>query len=194
VGTTANTNLDRFCRQVEKRSREHEQAMPVLAGHGWWSVAVGTLRQEVDSLIRVIFLLRQPQGLRDEIIESSLANDGRFLLPNTKGKLTKVADATMIGATDGLAGLDGWLRRVYDFGCAFIHLSSAHDYLANDPFEALPLDERQIIAEYLRNYHQGTIGADSTFEELTEYLPKVLTKISTNLKLYLNDLRDGQSL
>jgi hypothetical protein len=180
--TAAEGGLERFCRQIEERSREHEEAMPIAVAHGWWSLAVGMLRQELDSLIRVIFLLRQPPRIRDQIIESSLTGDGRFRLLTPKGKLATVTDSEMVGATDGLADLDGWTRLVYEFGCSFIHLSSAHDYLARDPFQALAVEERQVIADYLRNYHGGLVDTRSTFNDVTVYVPSVLRKISSRLR------------
>ncbi|MEU8078774.1 hypothetical protein AB0B31_25460 [Catellatospora citrea] len=186
-------DLECFCRQIEARSREHQQAMPVVVEHGWWSLAVGMLRLELDSLIRVIYLLHQPQQVRNEIIASSIAGDGRFRLETPRGRLTTATDADMLNAADRLLGLNGWVRRVYKFGCSFIHLSSAHDYLALDPFQALPPDERLVIAEYLRHYHGGTVDPQSTFAEVTPYVPKVLTKISSNLELYVDDLRASRS-
>lgn len=167
--------------------------MPVVVAHGWWSLAVGMLRLELDTLIRVIFLLRQTPEVRSQIIESSLAGDGRFRLMTSKGRLAAVPDAEMVGAVAGLTGLDGWPRLVYEFGCSFIHLSSAHDYLARDPYQALPVEEREIIADYLRRYHGGTIDACSRFSDVTEYVPAVLEKISRNLATYLDDVRAGRS-
>lgn len=161
--------------------------------HRWWSLAVSMLRLELDSLIRVIFLLRQTPEVRGQIIESSLAGDGRFRLVSSKGKPVTVRDADMIGAVDGLSGLNGWTRLVYAFGSTFIHLSSAHDYLARDPYQALPVEEREIIADYLRRYHGGTVDARSTFSDVTEYLPAVLEKISSNLAVHLDEVRAGQS-
>lgn len=167
--------------------------MPCAAARGWWSLAVSMLRLELDSLIRVIFLLRQTPEVRSQIIESSLAGDGRFRLLTSKGRLATVSDAEMVGAVDGLTGLEGWTRLVYEFGCSFIHLSSAHDYLARDPYQALPVEEREIIANYLRRYHGGAVDARSTFSVVTEYLPAVLEKISRNLATYLVDVRAGRS-
>jgi hypothetical protein len=111
----------------------------------------------------------------------------------SKGKLAMVPDAQMVGAVEGLTRLDGWTRLVYEFGSSFIHLSSAHDYLARDPYQALPVEEREIIADYLRRYHGGAVDARSPFSAVTEYLPAVLEKISRNLAIYLDDLRADQS-
>jgi hypothetical protein len=42
--------------------------------------------------------------------------------------------------------LQGWTRSVYKFGCAFIHLSSLHDYNERDPLSQLPAEEKEITS------------------------------------------------
>ena len=53
-------NIDIFCRAVEARSREHREAMDVAITRGWWAIAGSVLRMELDSMIRVVYLLRRP--------------------------------------------------------------------------------------------------------------------------------------
>jgi hypothetical protein len=50
-------NLQLFCRQVRNRSEEHRRAVQVLQSSALFGQVVSVLRQELDSLIRVIFLL-----------------------------------------------------------------------------------------------------------------------------------------
>lgn len=95
---------------------------------------------------------------------------------------------------DHAQNLHGWTQLVYRFGCSFIHLSDLHDYHARDPFRGLPPEERQQIAQYLHRFHGGEVSADSTFNEIGAYVPKVLDKIASNLERYVEDLeRDTDS-
>ena len=43
-----------FLRQVRNRSKEHERAMQVLAREGFAGQMVAVLRQELDSMVRVV--------------------------------------------------------------------------------------------------------------------------------------------
>ncbi|MEU6656857.1 hypothetical protein ABZ904_48070 [Streptomyces sp. NPDC046900] len=124
--TAANHDLNVFCRQIRERSREHQEAMTVAAERGWASIEIGILRQELDSMVRVIYLLRQPSALRADLVASSISGD-RWKIPTDKGKMKAVTDRDMVEVAERL---NGWTRNVYEFGCRFIHLSSAHDYLA----------------------------------------------------------------
>jgi hypothetical protein len=150
--------------------------MATVHAKGWRSVEVSILRMELDSLVRVIYLNHRCDSVRrDELLTRA----------TTPGIKFGVFDRDMV---DFAEGLTGWARRVYDYSNAFIHLSSQHDYDARDPFQPLDHDERTAIASYLQQYHGGTVAANSTFEEVADYVPKVFDKIAKNLKIELDTL------
>ena len=91
-------------------------------------------------------------------------------------------------------GLQGWTQSVYKFGCAFIHLSSLHDYNDRDPLELLPALEREDLLQHCRHYHGGPSEPDPSFSDLVPYLPRVLEKIASNLEHYLAELEGGKLL
>jgi hypothetical protein len=165
--------------------------MRVADQQGWHSIAVGILRQELDSMVRVIYLLSQrDHKLRAQLLEQAVSGEA-WTVPTPNGKLKKVTDRDMV---DLAKGLQGWTQLVYRFGCSFIHLSNLHDYQARDPFKSLPLGERVEIAQYLRQFHGGQASADSTFNEIVAFVPKVLDKITSNLECYVEDLKHGRGL
>jgi hypothetical protein len=138
----------------------------------WRSVEVSILRMELDSLVRVTYLNHHCDVVqRAELLTRATTPSIKF----------GVADRDMV---DFAEGLTGWVRRVYDYSNAFIHLSSQHDYGVHDPFQRLDHDERAAIASYLHQYHGGTVATDSTFEEIADYVPKVFEKIAKNLEHY----------
>lgn len=185
---SSHTDVAWFCRQVRARSREHREAMSVVNERGWSSIAVGILRQELDSLVRVIFLTSQSDRcLRARLLEQAVSGEA-WTVPTSNGRSRKVRDREMV---DRAQNIHGWAQRVYRFGCGFIHLSNLHDYLARDPFQSLPPDEREWIAQYLHQYHDGKVSLNSTFDDIKVYIPKVLEKIASNLEHYLNLLESG---
>jgi hypothetical protein len=96
----------------------------------------------------------------------------------------------MVELTDKL---HGWTKSVYDFGCAFIHLSNLHDHAARDPLAQITEAERKAILDHLRHYHGGPHGAAPGFAEVVPYLPRVFTKIADNLECYVKQVeRDGE--
>ncbi len=101
---------------------KHVAAMHLMECHRLSGQMVAILRQEVDSMIRVIYLLSITDlSERQRLIEASVSGNPWTI----KGKKAQITDREMAE----LSGrLHGWVASVYKFGCAFIHLSSFHDY------------------------------------------------------------------
>lgn len=181
------SQIDIFCRQARNRSREHRLAMQLLSRANLIGQMTAILRQELDSMVRVIYLLAQSAERRTMLIEASV--DGRKWCQETSN--AAVTDREMVELAQRL---HGWTRSVYKFGCAFIHLSSLHDYNDRDPLRQLPSDERGDIIQHCRHYHGGPNSNDPDFQDLAVYLPRALEKIADNLECYLQHLEHGDSL
>lgn len=145
------------------------------------------LRQELDSMVRVVFLLEQNDyGYRNRLI-SAAVNGQRWRQPG--GQF--VTDKDMVDLADHL---NGWTHSVYKYGCAFIHLSGMHDHGARDPFLSLPEEEREAILAHMRYYHGGPCGPNPTFRDLIPFLPEVFEKIASNLECSLKDIEEDHDL
>ena len=138
---------------------------------------ISVLRQELDSMVRVIFLLNQSLDERNHLIQQTL-NGQKWKLRNN----AQVTDKQMADLADKL---NGWTQSVYKFGCAFIHLSTYHDYAFRDPFLNLDRDEINSIKTHLNNYHGFPMSNDLSIESVSLYLPMVFDKISANLEHYV---------
>lgn len=178
------TNVETFCRQVRARSIENRQAMHALRVLPGQMISV--LRQELDSLVRMVFLLAQgDRSYRHRLIEDSVA--GRRWRRRDSQRF--VTDREMVDLTDTL---HSWTRSVYAFGCAFIHLSNFHDHQVRDPLDQVTEEERRAILDHMRYYHGGPDGASPRFSDLIPYLPMVFTKIADNLECYVKAIeQDG---
>ena len=177
-------HLATFIRQVRNRSSEHQRAMRLLTTELLAGQMISVLRQELDSMVRVIYLLAQPLDRRMLLIEDSV-NGNKWSLSNSKAKVT---DREMVALSQTL---QGWTQSVYKFGCAFIHLSNLHDYNDRDALAQLPANEREDLLQHCRYYHGGPSQNSVRFDDLVPYLPRVLDKISSNLEYYLKDLESG---
>ena len=175
-----------FCRQVRERSQENRRAMSLLHGAALMGQAVGVLRQELDSMVRVIYLLSVTDRARRMQLISAAANGEKW-----KSQMSgQVTDREMVDLAEHL---HGWTGSVYRFGCAFIHLSSYHDYKSRDPVKTLSAKEHSDLLGHLRHYHGGPPSNEFTFLDLATFLPAVFEKIASNLEHYIETLaRDGQ--
>lgn len=181
-------DLQIFVRQIRQRSRENRAAVELLQLNRIYGNVVSVLRQELDSLVRVIFLLSQPdRAYREELMSASV--DGR---PWTKkGGKGRITDREMVDLSKDLFY---WAKNVYEFGCAYIHLSSFHDYGTRDPMDSISVSERATIAGYLNYYHCVSLSPKAKFAEIVPLLPAVFDKINRNLECYLKELEEGKDL
>jgi len=139
------------------------------------------LRQELDSMVRVIFLCTQNASNRQHYINQTLNNE-KWTLP---GKRTPITDRQMV---DFANTINGWEKSVYKLGCAFIHLSAMTDYNHNNPFLQLPPNEQQDIRQHLHNYHSFPLSDNLSVATVGPYLLKVLDKIADNLEYEIQQL------
>ncbi len=175
-----------FCRQIRARSVENRKAMGAVQNLPGQMISV--LRQELDSLVRAVFLLAQEdRTYRNRLIEDSVAGK-RWRRENS---LQLVTDREMVELADSL---HGWTKSVYDFGCAFIHLSSFHDHQVRDPLNQISEAEQNAILSHLRYYHGGPNGASPQFSDIVPLLPSVFTKIADNLECYIKSIEQNEGL
>ena len=175
-----------FERLVRSRSSENGPVVDAFAFRpNMAGTLVGKLREELDSLVRVIYLENTPD-VRERLRLMSLAIAGdKWNRLTSNGKHAQITDRDMV---DMANNLNGWSKSVYRFGCAFIHLSSFHDYGDVDPFLQLDATERQDVLKHLRYYHGGPQNQSPTFSDVVDYLPMVYLKIRDNLDCHLSNL------
>nr|WP_299506555.1 hypothetical protein [uncultured Rhizobium sp.] len=181
------SDVDKLIAIVRSRSVEHDKAITLLINGNLWGQVLATIRQELDSLIRVFYLLHQPNDERAILAGHTLAGE----IWSRKKPKGRVTDRQMIELYNAL---DGWAKRVYEFGCSFIHLSNSHGYEQCDPLASLSRQDRTEIGDYLRSYHGGPTVNEPLFEEIKPYLRKVFNKITENLEYYLEGLEKGKSI
>lgn len=173
-------NTEQFCRLVRERSIAHKKAIHLLSGNQLAGQMMSILRQELDSMVRVIFLLTLDLGERNHLIQQTLSGQRWRLINNSI-----ITDKQMVDLADRF---NGWTQSVYKFGCAFIHLSSFHDYGSNDPFKTLLISESNSIKTHLNTYHGFSLSHDLTMENVARFLPMIFDKISDNLEWYIQTL------
>lgn len=181
--------ISRLCNIMRKRSLEHKLAISRLEDLPGQMASV--LRMELDSMVRVIYLLSINDFSERQRLCKQTINGERWTFPNKSQKKEYISDRHMVNLADKL---QGWTCSVYKFGCAFIHLSNFHDYSDMNPFESLNEKERKNILLHMRYYHGGPTSDKPTFDELSRYFPRIFEKISGNLNCYINSLDKNESL
>jgi hypothetical protein len=90
-----------FCRQVRARSAEHRLAVARLRSARTHGTIVGILRQELDSMVRVVYLLSVTDRRRREELVAASAAGRQWSRPDRGGRVT---DLEMVELADSLNG------------------------------------------------------------------------------------------
>lgn len=179
------TDKEVFCRTIRARSYEHREAVKLLNEGGVTSQVISILRQELDSMVRVIYLHSITDiSYRNKLIKDTLTGKQW----KKKGSSAKVTDREMV---DLASNLHGWTASVYSFGCAFIHLSNLHDYNDTDPFHLISPQDKAVIISYMNHYHQSPAGPNVKFKDLISFLPAVFDKIASNIEYEIQSLEQA---
>jgi hypothetical protein len=170
-----------FIGLIQNRSKENSESLKDDFTKKRIGKCIETLRTELDSFIRVIYLGRIADiNERERLIQQTLSGEKwTILTPSNKWKL--VTDKDMV---DKANELNGYVHYVYKFGCGFIHLSDFHNYATKNPFDKLGETEKVDVKNYLNQYHHFPIDNELTVESITNYIPDVFKKISSNLACY----------
>ena len=154
-------------------------------------IMASIIRQELDSMVRVIYLLSVSDLSERKRLIGQTIDGNKWTVETQKGKQRQIADREMVELANQL---QGWTKSVYKFGCAFIHLSSRHAYNSKTPFKSLSDTEKEDILSHMRHYHGGPNSDSPSFEELATYFPLVFEKITSNLECYLKELESNQTI
>lgn len=175
---------EQFCKILKERSIEHRAAVILMLGNEMYGQVISILRQELDSMVRTIFLLEKSNlDVRNHYMSQTL-NNQKWTFPNSK---TLVTDRHMVELSSNLYG---WTLSVYKLGCAFIHLSPMSNYANENPFSYLPDTEIQDIKQYLYNYHNFSLEEELNMETVIPYLSKVFMKVADNLECNIEQIED----
>ncbi len=174
-----------FIELIKNRSKENAESLKDDFAKKRIGKCIETLRTELDSFIRVMYLGRISDiNERERLIQQTLSGERwTVLTPNNKWK--QVTDKSMV---DKANELKGYIHYVYKFGCGFIHLSDFHNYAATNPFDTLSDTEKVDIKEYLNQYHHFPINSELTVQSITCYIPDIFKKISSNLACYFDSI------
>lgn len=184
LGRNIMSNQVIFCQMIRNRSIQNRDAINQISRS--ISPAISILRQELDSMVRVIYLLNQTKIERKRLIELTLKGK-KWTVLTKNGKYETLTDRKMVSFANTL---QGWAEYVYKFGCSFIHLSDFHNYNSTNPFDSISQQDKNNIIRYMTQYHGGSIGKDITIDKFAGYIPAIFNKISSNLECYLNELEN----
>lgn len=182
-------NLAIFCRNARLRSAQYAFPLRLYFERHNFQQVVWILQQELDSLIRAVYLLSiEDHSERQKLIKAAINGDCWKVDASGGMPLT----ITNLGMVEHSEQFYAWTASVYKFGCAFIHLSALDDPGTRDPFRSLPEGYRRDILQHLQSYHGESIEDSASFTDISSFFPAVFDEVSDNLEWYLRCLENAE--
>jgi hypothetical protein len=175
------SEIDRFHRLVQNRTKENMKSVAILINSGNYSVAIGLLRQEIDTFVRLVYLGKVSDDEAKRLVNDLV--DGKQW-QHKFGKSGRITDREMVNEAKQKYF---WVEIAYEFGCKLIHLSEIHDYENIDPFTRISFKDKNEIISYLKSYH-GYSETNIDIERFITFLPSVMKKIQDKVIDYNNQL------
>lgn len=175
----------KFIKLIKRRSKENSESLQDDFDKRRIGKCLETLRTELDSFIRVLYLGRISDfNERERLIQQTLSGE-KWTVLTANNKWKQVTDKDMVIKAGELFG---YVQYVYKFGCGFIHLSTFHDYETTNPFDELNEIEKTDVKKYLNQFHNFPIDSELKVENITNYIPKIFEKTSANLACYFGQI------
>lgn len=181
-------NLEIFCRQISNRSGENFSAFHMLFHSKLYGNILSLIGQEIDSMIRVVYLLSiSDLDYRNALIRASV-NGERWRHQGTGKPIT---DRQMVTVA---TKHEFWVSQAYKVRNGFIHLSNLHDYRHRDPMTLLPKEDKREILKHMWKWHHCPQNRGRTFNDIVPCLPNVFHKMQDHLRGYIRSLENQHVL
>lgn len=138
------------------------------------------IRMELDSLIRVHHFNTLSDNEQEIILDKFFKNEKWTL-----------SDRILVNT---LSRSLGWAQHIYEFCCAFIHLSPYHDWATTSNIPNLASEKRRLIVDEIHEQQNDswgydinlTINEDFCFDNLLLFAPSIFKKLKGNLECELD--------
>lgn len=165
---------------MEHRLEDARKSFDILYGMKHYGSCISLLCQELNQVVRVLYLLNTAPTERNRLIEFTL-NDKKWYVAEEDRKKKYITDETFAAFANSF---DGWEKAICEFGDSFRTVSSSLTHPTKDPVSALGSEERDKIHRYIASYHDGNFPENFTIEQLNPILPRVFDRIAERLREY----------
>jgi hypothetical protein len=176
--------IDEYKKIILQRLDENRKSFDLLFGIKHYGNCISIMRQELDQVIKLLFLLNSTKNEQNQYIESSI-NNHKWFITNLDHKKEYITEESLTKYSETLSG---WDKSIYEFGLAFGSLANTFNYGTKDPIKGMGENEKEKIYNYISEYHNKNFPREYDLSILILELPTILNKISINLASYMDRL------
>jgi len=178
------SQTDEYKKLINHRLEENMKSFKLLFEIKHYGNCISIMCQELDQIIRLLFLLNSIPSERKQFMESSI-NSQKWYRLNSDNKKEHISDEMLLKFTETLRE---WDKSIYEFGFSFKSLSNNFNYGSKNPIKSMSEQDREKLHSYITEYHNRDFPDDFTLDDLIPVLPDIIERISTNLQSYMERL------
>jgi hypothetical protein len=178
------THVEEYKKLVNHRLDENMKSFNLLFGIQHYGNCISIMCQELDQIMKLLYLLNKDKNEQKNFIEASIDNHKWFTV-DSDNKKRYVTDEDLINFSNSIVG---WDKSIYEFGLAFSSLNNSFNYGSKDPIKSMNEFDREKLYSYIREYHKSNFPKDFTLDDLIPILPMIFELISINLQCYMKKL------
>jgi len=173
-----------FFELINHRISENWRSFSILFEMKHYSNCISILCQSLDQYVRILYLSKQRDDIRTQLIQCSINNHKWFTLDDD-GKKYLVSESVINRFADKL---NGWELDIYNFRLSFNKINSFSNYMLKDPIKCLDLSGKKIVKLYIKKYHNIEISDQFSLDDIIEFLPIIIKKINDKIHDQLNTM------
>lgn len=166
---------------IMERSNENETALKLLIEANCYALIGAIIRMELDSLVRLHEFNNSDHAKQEYLLDKFFSG---YRWPNTDKNMVSTLSYSL-----------PWAIHIYDFCCAFIHLSPYHDWAVTSNIPNLTKEKRLSIVSEIKKQQNDVWGYDTSlvinpdfeFDDLIPFVPYIYKKLKGNLLCELNN-------
>jgi hypothetical protein len=170
-----------FKNMINSRLEENMKSFNLLFSMKHYGNCISIMCQELDQIIRLLFLLKSNPNARKQYITSSI-NNQKWHITDIDNHKDYVTDKLLLDFTKTLSG---WDKGIYEFGFSFNSISHNYNYGSKNPINSLSASDRKVLYTYIQEYHVKSFPKDFSLDDIIPILPLIMELITINLKKYL---------
>jgi hypothetical protein len=178
------TEKEEYKKMVTHRLEENIKSFHLLFGMKHYGNCISIMCQELDQMIRILFLINSSSNEKQQFMYSSI-NSHKWYITNKENKKVYITDEMLLKFAETLKD---WDKSIYQFGFSFKNLTNNFNYGSRDPIKSMSKMDRDKLFCYITEYHQKEFKSDFTIEDFIPILPEIIEKISIYMKIYLDKI------
>jgi hypothetical protein len=176
--------VDEYKKLINHRLDENVKSFKLLFEMKHYGNCISIMRQELDQIMKLLFLLNRNKVERKQFMESSIESHKWFVL-NKENRKEYITEEDIAKYSESLSG---WDKSIYEFGLAFGHLTNSFNYGSKDPIKSMNDIYRKMLYDYIKGYHDKDYPKDFSLDDLIPILPMIFDSISFHLQSYMKEL------